>query len=226
MAAHELKTPLTTLKGFAQLLQRGVGGTRAAEVIVQQVGHLDLLVGDLLDVARLESGRITIQPAETDLRIVLNRAIDQARALTSTHQIECEPLERPIVGVWDEARLEQVMTNLLSNAVKHAPSSQRITVRVAESDDYVRTTVRDFGPGITPAAMPNLFKRFYRVDNPTSRGVEGMGLGLYISRIIIEAHGGTIQVASQLGQGCAFTFSLPRKLTAATAGPTHPQSGS
>ena len=76
---------------------------------MQQADHLDLLVGNLLDVARLESGDITIQPVETDLRVVLNRAIDQARALTSTHRIECEPLERPIVGVWDAARLEEVM---------------------------------------------------------------------------------------------------------------------
>jgi PAS domain S-box-containing protein len=210
MAAHELKTPLTSLKGFAQLLQRGIGGTRAAEMIVQQADHLNLLVGDLLDVARLESGHINVQTVETDLRSIVDRAIEQARALTTTHTIECESVDHPIIGYWDERRIEQVMTNLLSNAVKYAPSSRHITVRITEHDDLVRTTVQDYGPGIAPEAIPGLFMRFYRVDDPTSRGVEGMGLGLYISRIIVEAHGGTMQVASKLGEGSEFTFSLPR----------------
>ena len=217
MAAHELKTPLTSLKGFAQLLQRGIGGTRAAEMIVQQADHLNLLVGDLLDVARLESGHINIQIVETDLRSIIDRAIEQARALTTTHTIECESVDHPIIGHWDERRIEQVMTNLLSNAVKYAPSSGHITVRITEHDDLVRTTVQDYGPGIAPEAIPGLFMRFYRVDDPTSRGVEGMGLGLYISRIIVEAHGGTMQVASKLGEGSEFTFSLPRHASSTVA---------
>jgi len=210
MAAHELKTPLTSLKGFAQLLQRGVGGQRATDVIVQQVDHINGLVDDLLDVARLESGRIVIQPHETDLKMVIDRAIEQLLAYNTSHSIELEHVDHPIMGPWDGRRLEQVMTNLLSNAIVHAPGSKRILIRVAEEPECIRTTVRDFGPGISPAAISNLFSRFYRVDNPTGRGVDGMGLGLYICRIIIEAHGGTIQVASKLGEGCAFTFTLPR----------------
>jgi PAS domain S-box-containing protein len=210
MAAHELKTPLTSLKGFAQLLQRGVGGQRALDIILQQVDHLNLLVDDLLDVARLESGRIAIHTSDTDLRMVIDRAIEQVLAYNPSHSIELEQVDHPIMGTWDGRRLEQVMSNLLSNAIIHAPGSKRILVRVSEESNGVRTTVRDFGPGISPAAMSNLFGRFYRVDNPTGRGVDGMGLGLYICRIIIEAHGGTIQVASKLGEGCAFTFTLPR----------------
>jgi signal transduction histidine kinase len=217
MAAHELKTPLTSLKGFAQLVQRGVAGKRAADVIVQQVDHLDLLVADLLDAARLESGRIVIHPVDTDLSSVIGRAVEQAQMLTSSHTIECDLPKHPVMGNWDPHRLQQVMRNLLSNALKYAPSSPRITIRVVESDDWVRTTVRDFGPGITPAAMPHLFKRFYRVDDPTGKGIDGMGLGLYISRIIVEGHGGTIQVASQLEEGCAFTFNLPRAATGSAA---------
>jgi PAS domain S-box-containing protein len=209
MAAHELKTPLTSLKGFAQLLQRGIGGQRAAEVVVQQADHLNMLVSDLLDVARLESGRIVIQPREIDLQVVLNRAIERTRVLARSHSIEMEPIDHPIVGRWDPQRLEQVVANLLSNALKHAPDSRHIMLRVREDRESVHTTVRDFGPGIAPAAMSNLFNRFYRVDNPTSRGVEGMGLGLYLSRVIIEAHGGSIQALSKLGEGCAFTFTLP-----------------
>ncbi len=217
MAAHELKTPLTSLKGFAQLLQRGIGGARAAEMIVQQADHLNLLVGDLLDVARLESGHINIQAVETDLRWIIDRAIEQARTLTTTHTIEFETVDHPIIGRWDERRIEQVITNLLSNAVKYAPSSRHITVRITEHDDLVRTTVQDYGPGIAPEAIPGLFMRFYRVDDPTSRGVEGMGLGLYISRIIVEAHGGTMEVASKLGEGSEFTFSLPRDASSTDA---------
>jgi PAS domain S-box-containing protein len=218
MAAHELKTPLTSLKGFAQLLQRGVGGQRATDVILQQVDHLNGLVDDLLDVARLESGRIVIRPCETDLRTVIHRAVEQVLSYNASHSIELEHVDHPIIGAWDGRRLEQVMTNLLSNAIIHAPGAKRILVRVAEEPECVRTSVRDFGPGISPAAISNLFSRFYRVDNPTGRGVDGMGLGLYICRIIIEAHGGTMQVASKVGEGCAFTFTLPRSSSCRSAG--------
>ncbi|MFN0070300.1 MAG: PAS domain S-box protein, partial [Chloroflexota bacterium] len=211
MAAHELKTPLTSIKGFAQLLQRGGSSSeRAARVIVSQVDHLDQLIGDLLDVTRLESSQIRIEPAEVDLLEIITQAATKAQSLTSTQVIECQIPGRSIVGSWDAYRIDQVLANLLSNAVKYAPKSQRIVVECVDLDDEVCVSVTDFGPGIDTVALPKLFSRFYRIDNPTRRGVAGLGVGLYINRLTVQAHGGKMNVRSSPGKGSTFSFTLPK----------------
>jgi PAS domain S-box-containing protein len=216
IAAHELKTPLTTLKGYVQLGGRlvqapALDAKRLANVNVtleRQVKRLEELVSDLLDVARVQRGQLALRPVPIDLvdlaRQVLDR-FEQATERTARHRLVLEA-DGPVTGSWDPHRLDQVLTNLVSNALKYSPAGGEVRVRVERQAEHAVVSVRDQGLGIAPEEQARLFQPFAR--GTTGRGIQGVGLGLYIARQIVAQHGGTLTVESTPGAGSTFTIRL------------------
>jgi signal transduction histidine kinase len=212
-AAHDLKTPLTTLIAQAQLLVRRAERNPEAPVelsglrrIVRESKRLNALVLELLDASRLERGQLLGPREETDLAAI---AEDVCRR-TSSGRHHCRVTgEGPVVGLWDRARIAQVVENLIENAVKYSPSGGEVAVRAWQDGDEAHLTVRDEGIGIPPADLPHIFDRFHRGANVDDRSFSGMGLGLFICRGIVEQHGGRIRATSEPGKGSTFHVTLP-----------------
>jgi PAS domain S-box-containing protein len=209
MVSHELRNPLASIKGFAQLMQRrGVFDERAIETIVGQANLLQRLVDDLLEVSRLEAGHLELRAELFDLAAETAAYAEQAQAQSQRHVVRVEVETAPLTVRADRGRIGQVLLNLLSNAIKYAPGGGEILVRVEGAADEARVSVQDQGLGIPREALPRLFERFFRVD--ASGRPDGSGLGLYIARRIVEAHGGRIWAESDgPGQGSTFRLSLP-----------------
>ena len=216
VAGHELRTPLTAAQGAIQLLLRRLGrieddgGARPyADLALQQVRRMTILIDDLLDVARLQSGRLQIRRAELDLSALVTRTTRTAELLTQGQTIEVELPDTPLTITGDANRLEQVLLNLLTNAIHHAAGSDRIVIRVSTTTPgWVELQVRDFGAGIDPDQMDRIFTRFTQVRTPDDHH-RGLGLGLFIAREIVTAHGGTLSADSTPGEGTTFTIQLP-----------------
>lgn len=210
MVTHELRNPLVALKGFAQMLEVAKEyDERAVGVIVSQARHLDRLISDLLDVAHFAAGRLELRPAEVDLVALARACVEQAQALSAHRAICLTGPSGPLVGRWDRDRIEQVFQNLLSNAVKYSPDGRSIEVRIEDRGDAVLVAVEDEGSGIPEEAQPYLFSRFFRTETAKASTAGGLGLGLYITKSLVEAHRGTISVESAPGRGSTFTFTLP-----------------
>ncbi|WP_158501591.1 ATP-binding protein [Vitiosangium sp. GDMCC 1.1324] len=219
VAAHELRTPTTSLKLNVQSLLRGArrGETGPMppalmgklENIDRNAGRLNALVNELLDVTRIHAGRLRMDLEEVDLSALVQdvAARYELPATQAESPIHLE-LAGPAVGTWDRLRLEQVVTNLLSNALKYG-AGKPVSLRVEASAGLVRLVVRDEGIGISPESLPRLFGRFERAVSDRHYG--GLGLGLYITRQIVEALGGTVYVRSAPGAGATFTVELPRQ---------------
>jgi PAS domain S-box-containing protein len=217
VAAHELRSPLTSTKGFAQLLlrraERSPGGDEwlaPLRTIDNQVNKVVTLVNRLLDVSRIQEHRLQLQIERGDLLAVVREAVADAQLAAEGHRIVLESEAREVIGDWDRTRVGQVLANLLDNAVKYSPSGSDIVVTVRADDEQAVVSVEDHGSGITPEARARLFERYFRTDAASRSGSEGMGLGLYVAKGIIDAHGGDMWVASELGRGSTFSFSLPR----------------
>lgn len=207
MASHELRHPVTAIKGYAQLMhRRGTYSEGSVETILGQAERLERLIGDLMMAAQIEARRLDLRLIETDLVAETRAAVQQM--LSTDRPIHLEAVDEPVPVLVDRERLDQVLTNLLSNAAKYSPAGSEIWVRVTRSDGEASVEVSDRGAGIPPDALPLLFSRFYRVE-ATSGGAKGLGLGLYISRQLVEAHGGQIGVESEPGVGSTFTVRLP-----------------
>jgi len=214
--SHELKTPLTSVQGFAQALLDGTASTpeeqkQAAQVIFNESGRMHRMVLDLLDLARLDAGTLDLQRAPVDLTAVLNGLAEefapQARAGNVDIRVESTTLPA-ITG--DGDRLVQVFTNLVDNALKFTPAGGSITLRAAQVGSGVQVEVADTGAGISPESLPNIFDRFYQADPSRPGGRKhGSGLGLAIVKEIVGAHGGKISVRSEPGKGTSFTVILP-----------------
>lgn len=216
MASHELKTPLTALKlqldmvkaavarGEGELAQQLVPKLRTLE---RQVARLGSLSGSLLDVTLLGSGRLHLEPQPVDLPLLVREAVERLgpELASSGSQVHLEVRGNP-QGEWDPQRVDQIVVNLLSNAAKYG-EGRPIHVRVEQRGGQVLLSVRDEGIGITPEAQARLFRKFERAV--PARHYGGLGLGLYISRMLAQVMGGSIEVESQLGQGSTFTVSLP-----------------
>jgi PAS domain S-box-containing protein len=217
IAAHELKTPLTTLLGNAQLmLRRAVrDGTlperelRQLQVINEQASRLHRMVLALLDISRLDSGQLSIERAPLDLAALARRVIEEVRPANDGRQIEFAAPDESLLVAADELRLEQVLQNLIQNALKYSPEGEPVAVRVERRSTSAAVTVVDRGIGIPAAALPRLFGRFYRAPNAEARQIGGMGVGLYVVKEIVTLHGGDVTVESAEGQGSTFTISLP-----------------
>lgn len=217
VASHELKTPLTSLYGNAQLLQRRAArsdtlGERErgnVEVIVEQARRLTKLIDDLLDHTRLQEGRVAIERKPLDLAGVVRRVTDDVRPTLERHTLNVRLPNRPIPVLGDVTRLDQVLSNLIANAVKYSPAGGTIDVVAACDRQSATITVADHGIGIPREALPQLFVPFYRAPNAVSQQIGGMGIGLYVVKELVERHSGTLAVESEEGVGSAFTVCLP-----------------
>jgi two-component system sensor histidine kinase BaeS len=208
IVAHELRTPLTALRGYLQMLSRSSPETdgRLVPLAAEQADRLQRLVDELFDVTRVERGRFTIEREPVGLRAVLEQTIEIAQGVTERHEIRFEAANGEIVAAVDRGRIQQVVLNLLMNAIVHAPNSPTIAVRLRRLRRRAEIEVEDRGPGISAEHQKMLFSPFEQVAS--GRQV-GLGLGLYIAREIVLAHGGTIEVDSAPGEGTTFTVRLP-----------------
>jgi signal transduction histidine kinase len=214
--SHELKTPLTSVQGFAQALLDGTASTpeaqkQAAQVIFNEAGRMHRMVLDLLDLARLDSDTLNLQSAPVDMAALLNSIAEKfaPQARVSNIDIHVEASTLPVI-TGDGDRLAQVFTNLVDNALKFTPTGGSVTLQAAQAGSGVQVEVEDTGVGISPEALPYIFTRFYQADPSRPGGQKhGAGLGLAIVKEILRAHGGKINVRSELGKGSTFTISLP-----------------
>jgi two-component system sensor histidine kinase ResE len=214
--SHELKTPLTSIRGFSEAMLDGTiddqeGIERSAKIISDESNRVLRLVQELLDLSRIESGQVSMQQDDVDLRELFDH-VGEVFALRSEESgVGLE------VGVQGSAhirgdfdRLEQVMNNLLDNAFRHTPGGGSVKVACRDlQPGTLQVTVSDTGPGIPVTDLPHLFERFYRGENSNGAARKGYGLGLAISREIVRAHGGEIWATSEAGNGTTFVFTLP-----------------
>jgi signal transduction histidine kinase len=245
MASHELKTPLTSISGLAQVLLRRMrrrlelgrpgdddwheeqsGHVGRLELLNSQTARLGRLVDELLDVSRIESGKLDFRVQPVDMAQLVSEVAERMQLSTTQHTIEVElkgMAENPVNA--DRDHLEQVLDNLVSNAIKFSPDGGTIRLRVHEQGDSVTVSIQDPGVGIPEDQLDAVFGLFYQAEDPVSRRTGGMGLGLYISKEIISRHSGRIWAESAPGAGSTFNFSLPRKApvkTATSPGPRRP----
>jgi signal transduction histidine kinase len=215
-ASHELRSPLTSVQGFAELLmldrdslsQRQV---ETVEIILDNCRHLVRLLNDLLDLARSDAGRLMIQPRPTQLAPLIEEVVRTLRAQTDgSEQTLTEKIEPnlPLVEV-EPDRIRQILVNLVTNAHEYSPERASIEVTARVADAGVEIDVTDNGPGIPPAQLEHIFERFVRGDAGLTQRVGGTGLGLAISKSLVDLHGGTIGVDSEVGRGSTFKVVLP-----------------
>jgi signal transduction histidine kinase len=212
LASHELKTPVTSIKGYLQILEKnqdisGMSRTFIAKAL-QQTDKLAGLISDLLDVSKIEAGKLPLNLAVFDLGELIKDVIEVLGHEYHSHRIEFTVEHGPLLVHADRSRIEQVIINLLSNAVKYSPAAGHVVVRGNHTEGQIIVSVRDFGIGIQKQHQSNIFSRFYRVDD-LAHHISGLGIGLYISNEIIIRHHGAMWVESEFEKGSTFYFSLP-----------------
>ena len=216
IASHELKTPVTALLGYVDLLQRRAVQNGAQErdlrsirIIHDQAWRLTNLIGSLLDISRIETGQLRLDPAPLDLRALVEQIISEMEPVFERYTFRYDlPIEALIVD-GDAVRLEQVLHNLFQNATRYSPAGGTVTIRLWREDQTVRLSVTDQGIGIPESALPHIFQRFFRAHTGDTHRISGLGIGLYVVKEIVELHGGVVEVASVEGVGSTFTVSLP-----------------
>ena len=210
VASHELKTPLTSLKGYVQL----IGQTDLPEPVKlyidkanSSLNKLQHLINDLLDVSKIKAGRLKFDRTIFDLGELVKQCSESCRYIYPTYKIT-EELENNIMVNGNEERLEQVLMNLINNAVKYSIENKEIIVRVEKDDNTATVSIVDFGIGLSSEDQAKIFDRFFRVEN-NEVYIPGLGMGLYISSGIIKEHDGTLSVKSKIREGSVFSFTLP-----------------
>jgi len=214
--SHELKTPLTAIKGFVEALLDGAHddpGTRLRflDIIARESQRLESLISDLLDLSRIESGRLQMSRQPLNLHEIVGQVFRffasaaAEKSITLCNQVS--PTLEKADG--DPGLISQVLTNLIDNSVKYSGRGGRVSVSAQVRDDYIEVSVADNGIGIPREHLPRIFERFYRVDKARSRELGGTGLGLSIVKHIVESHGGSVRIESEVGKGTIVTFTLP-----------------
>ena len=213
VASHEMRTPMTSIKGSLELLLGGYAGELPAEatellgISLTAVDRLVRLVNDLLDISKIESGKMELHLDRLLITECVNKSVRSLRALAEAHKVSiraAQPDSVPAV-IADRDRIEQVITNLLSNALKYTPPESEVLVETLRRDNMVRVSVCDQGPGIAPEHLEKVFDRFCQLAGAK----KGSGLGLTICRALVEQHGGRIWVESELGHGARFHMEIP-----------------
>jgi signal transduction histidine kinase len=213
MIAHELRSPLTPIINYAQIVarpnQRRETIERGTNIIVSQAWRLTRLVSDLLDSSRLSSGQFSLKCAPYDAVALVREVVEQLRPIAPYHRFAVEIPDTPVVGNWDADRLQQALGNLVDNAIKYSDEDTTITVRAVLTPGKIHISVHNEGASIPAASIEQLFRPFSRL--PGSDSHKGSGLGLYIAKCIIEAHGGELRLDHSTGdqQGTTFSFDLP-----------------
>ena len=215
--SHELRTPLNAIVGFSQVLKEKLFGQvnekqdEYLDDILSSSNHLLALINDILDLSKVEAGQVELERRLFSLREALERGVVMVRERAVQNGVELSLELDPQVDLveGDERRIQQVVFNLLSNAVKFTPSGGRVDVSTAKEDGEVRIAVRDTGPGISPDDQARIFEEFQQARDTNGERPEGTGLGLALSRSLVELHGGRIWVESEPGKGSTFTFTIP-----------------
>ena len=213
-ASHELKTPLTTLKGLSELLlDFELTESQRRELLQDlhgQADRMERLIGDILAVSRIDSGRVSVDFSPVDVGGVVQYACDEVRPMLKGRVLKSR-VAADLPAVMGEARkLHQIFVNLLSNAIKYSEPGTQITLSARSDQSAVRFEVSDQGVGIRKEHVPRLFEKFYRADDPAVRRTSGTGLGLYIVRSLVTMLGGQVEVRSRHGRGSVFVVMLPR----------------
>ncbi len=211
--AHDLRNPLAVIQALGQYLLQVASrdseqGTvsRGAETIVANAKRMNVMIQDLVEAIRFESNQLRLERQSVDLGILVSRLLETAANVMAVGRVRVKIPEGVRVKA-DPYHLERILTNLLSNALKYSEAGTEVVVDARRKDGYLRVSVADHGIGIDPQDLPHLFERFYRTRG--ARKSEGLGLGLYITRMLVEAHGGKIWAESQPGKGSTFSFTLP-----------------
>jgi PAS domain S-box-containing protein len=218
IASHELKTPVTSIKAYTQLLDlrfqkaEDIQSSELVQKMDGQLNKLTTLINDLLDVTKIESGRILFQTGYFDINELIEEITGEMQLTTSKHTIH-KKLGKAISLFGDRDRIGQVLTNFISNAIKYSPQADKIIIKSTLSTDKFIISVQDFGVGIPESMKEKVFERFYRVEREKQDTFAGLGLGLYISSEIVKRHNGQVWVESEEGKGSTFYFSLPLKKT-------------
>lgn len=212
-ASHELKTPLASLKGYAQIL-KNILKVEAAKYylskINDQIDRLSQLVDDLLDVSKIQSGQLRLRKEKFDIIKLINEAAMDIQLFSNTHKIIVKGLPQKIIFA-DKGRIGEVLSNLLSNAVKFSPKANKVIVETQLNNQDVLISVTDSGIGIFDKNLQKIFEPFFQGSNKIRQSFAGLGLGLYKSLQIIKRHEGRIWAKSQKGEGTTFYVSLPQK---------------
>ncbi|WP_342648291.1 ATP-binding protein [Mucilaginibacter sp. CSA2-8R] len=222
MVSHELKTPLTSLMAYAQLLSRNADKTNdtfAQKNLIktqQQIRKMTSLINGFLNVSRLESGKIHLQKTTFSFNDMVREMVDDARLYSSQHQLELHQQANLTLHA-DRDKIGVVVTNLLSNAIKYSAANTTVTAIVTEANGAAILSVQDQGMGIKPQDQAKLFDRYYRVNDTKTQNISGFGIGLYLSKEIIKRHGGEMWVESEHGVGSTFYFKLPLETSAMIA---------
>jgi PAS domain S-box-containing protein len=217
--SHELRTPLTSIKGFISTLLGDEEGyydkdtqREFYQIIDMECDRLTRLISDLLNVSRIEAGRaLDLNPKPVDVPKVIDKVISVQKSYTDKHTFKVDIGDDVPIIVADEDKVDQMLTNLTNNAIKYSPQGGEITISAHREGEGVLCSVADNGMGIPPDHLPKVFERFHRVDNRDTRQVGGTGIGLYLVKHLVEAHGGKIWVESEVGKGATFSFILPDK---------------
>ena len=216
IANHELKTPVTTIKGYVQLLKKMRGNSddkflvNSLNTIENQINKLNHLMGELLDISRIESGELPLHKGQFSLLELVTETIEDIKAADQSHQINFELNDNKDIEVFaDKDRITQVLNNLLTNAIKYSPNQKHVNVKLYVDGNCAVVSVEDFGIGMDEAELDKIFERFYRVSGEDEVTFPGFGIGLYIVKDIVERHEGKIWVESEKHKGSAFFFALP-----------------
>jgi len=214
VVSHELKTPITSLKAFGQLIERRLnesGDTISADMIKKMntnVSKLTILVQDLVDVTRIENNKLRLRVSSFDFGEMLNDIAEEIMKVYPTHQLNIN-VAGTIHVQQDREKTEQVVRNLITNAIKYSPDADRVSIEAVIKNEFVKCTVTDFGIGISEQQQKQIFDRFYQASDKTANPFPGLGLGLYISKSIVENQGGILTVNSTPGKGSQFIFTMP-----------------
>lgn len=216
IASHELKTPITAMKGYAQILEKRLSDRLDKKDIYliqninKQTDRLTSLINDLLNTSRIQAGKLVLQKKKFDLEAVVTKAVVDFQFATETHQIIKEgEIKEKVYG--DPNRIEEVLTNLITNAIKYSPEADTVIVKLGTDKQHAIVSVQDFGFGIDKREQAKVFERYYRTIDKQEMNVTGFGLGLYIAAEVVKAHRGKIWVESTKGKGSTFTFTMPLK---------------
>jgi signal transduction histidine kinase len=229
LAAHELRSPITSIKGYAQLLMRQArkSAVPLPEAMVRSVGAVEQqstrmaeMIGELLDASRIRRGALEITPRAADLVAIVRGAVERRSPHHPQQTFTFEPAVPTLAGVWDVGRVEQVMRDLLDNAARHSPDGGRIVTALKQEGDQAIVTVRDEGIGIAEEDQAHVFDYLYRSPTSIERNLAGLGLGLFVSRHIAERHGGRLELSSsrvEAPAGSEFRLTLPVEAAATAA---------
>jgi signal transduction histidine kinase len=213
--AHELRTPLSNIRGYLEAVHDGVlkPDTETLDCVYEETLLLGRLIEDLQELALAEAGQLPLLRRPSDMGEVVKQAVAAVERAADAKKlallVELPP--EPVIADIGPERIGQVLRNLLTNAITYTPEGGDISVKLADDGSQLRLSVADSGPGIPPEDLPYVFERFHRVDRSRSRATGGAGLGLTIARQLVELHGGTIEVQSEMGKGSCFTFTVPRE---------------